>query len=72
MTNKTSRGLALAALALCGGCSSFVFEPAANWWTEGGRLCAANREDLNWTRDAPLSCAQALADTPPETNKRES
>jgi hypothetical protein len=56
------KALALLSLAVCGGCSSFVFEPTPNWWTEGGRACAAGREDLNWPRAAPRSCASAFAD----------
>jgi hypothetical protein len=57
------KALALLGVALCGGCTSFAFEPTPNWWTEGGRACAANREDLNWPRAAPLSCSSAFADT---------
>ena len=62
--NKRRTGLALAALTLCGACSTPLFEPTPNWWIQGGRLCAADREDLNWTRAAPRSCAQALSDAP--------
>ena len=53
--------LALAALSLCG-CATPLFEPTPHWWAEGGRLCAADREDLNWTRAAPRTCPQARAD----------
>jgi hypothetical protein len=54
--------LALAALSLCGACATPLFEPPPHWWAEGGRLCAADREDLNWTRAAPRACRQAQAD----------
>jgi hypothetical protein len=65
--NRTWRSLALAALALCAGCSSLRYEPAANWWSEGGRICAASREAAyhDWDRAAPRSCMQALADDEP-------
>lgn len=68
--NMARGGLALLLLA-CGGCSSFRFEPTANWWREGGRLCAANRDPLvyDWERAAPRSCAQALADTPGQAKR---
>jgi len=54
-------------LTLVSGCSSFRFEPTANWWRDGGRLCAASREPLNieFDRAAPRSCANALADSDP-------
>ncbi|MGD9981135.1 MAG: hypothetical protein AB7H66_08660 [Hyphomonadaceae bacterium] len=59
---KTCKALAFAALALCAGCSSFRFEPTANWLRDGGRLCAANRDTfgLDYRPAAPASCAQAL------------
>jgi hypothetical protein len=60
---KGRTGLALVALTLCGGCSSLWFEPTPNWWSEGGRLCAANRDTLHdWDRPAPHACAQTLAE----------
>lgn len=66
MTKKT---LAIAALALSGGCSSFDFEPTSNWWAEGGRLCAVNREDINWTREAPRSCLTENVDMSAEVGR---
>ena len=42
--NKTLTVLALLALAPCGGCAGIAFEPTANWWRDGGRICAANRD----------------------------
>ncbi|MBC7769312.1 MAG: hypothetical protein H7124_11045 [Phycisphaerales bacterium] len=64
--NKALKSLALAALLTGGGCSSFRYEPTANWLRDGGRLCAANRDPHfhDWDRAAPRPCAQALADTP--------
>ncbi len=68
----TKQALAIAAFALSGGCSSFDFEPTSNWWADGGRLCAVNREDLNWTREAPRSCASANADMSAERGRASS
>lgn len=67
MMNKTCAGLALTALVLCAGCSGRLFEPTANWWRDGGRLCAAARDTsgLEWRRAAARSCAPELADAPP-------
>lgn len=62
---KTWKLFALAALALASGCSSFRFEPTANWLRDGGRLCAQNREPASdWDRAAPRTCAQAFSDAP--------
>jgi len=60
---RCARLLALAALGFTAGCSAFRFEPTANWWTEGGRVCAASREagGLEHDRAAPRSCVQAFA-----------
>jgi len=60
------RWLALAALAFTAGCSSFRFEPTANWLRDGGRLCALDRETSfnDWDRAAPRACAQAFSDAP--------
>jgi hypothetical protein len=57
-------------LTLISGCSSFRFEPTANWWRDGGRLCAASREPFGseFYRDAPRSCANALADSDPASH----
>lgn len=62
--NRVLSSLALAALTLVSGCSSFRFEPTANWWRDGGRLCAANRDPFGgeFDRAAPRSCAPTLAD----------
>lgn len=64
--NKTFRALAFLALAPCGGCAGLAFEPTANWWRDGGRMCAASRDTsgLEWPRAAPRSCGHALAATP--------
>lgn len=75
MMNKTCASLALVAtLLFCGGCSGRLYEPPANWWREGGRLCASNRDTggLEWQRAAPSPCARSLADTrpAPETGGR--
>lgn len=61
--NKTLTVLALLALAPCGGCAGIAFEPTANWWRDGGRICAANRDPagLEGPRAAPRSCARTLA-----------
>jgi hypothetical protein len=63
--NKALTALALLALAPCGGCAGLAFEPTANWWRDGGRTCAANRDPagLEWSRAAPRSCARTLTDT---------
>ncbi len=63
---KIWKPIALAALALTGACSSFRFEPTADWLHEGGSLCAADREGphYDWDRAAPRTCAQALGETP--------
>jgi hypothetical protein len=52
---------------LCGGCSTLRYEPTANWWRDGGRLCMASRETAyaDWDRAAPRTCVQALAEAPP-------
>lgn len=53
----------LIALALLGGCSSLRFEPAANWLSAGGELCAASYEApfSEFDRAAPRSCGLAEA-----------
>lgn len=65
--SKPLAALALLAAAPLGGCAGLSFEPTANWWRDGGRLCAANRETgiQDGQRDAPRSCAQAEATPPP-------
>jgi hypothetical protein len=57
------RSVALIAFALLGGCSSLRFEPAANWLSAGGQLCAASREApfSEFDRAAPRSCTLASA-----------
>lgn len=69
--NRVLNGLALAALLLCAGCSSFRFEPTANWWRDGGRICAANREtNYDFDRAAPRSCVQAFNGAPASPERR--
>lgn len=65
--SKRSAAFALLALAPLGGCAGLGFEPTANWWRDGGRLCAANRDPAGdeWRHNAPRACAQAEAHTPP-------
>ena len=55
--------LALAALALTGACSSFRYEPTANWVRDGGRLCAQDREPVFWDSAAPRSCPQTFSES---------
>jgi hypothetical protein len=55
---------ALIALALVGGCASLRFEPAANWLSAGGRLCAAETPFSEFDRAAPRSCLLAEAAEP--------
>ena len=62
--NTSWKPLALAALILASGCSSVRFEPTANWWRDGGRLCMASPEPLAWDRAAPRPCAQAHLEKP--------
>jgi hypothetical protein len=59
-----TRALALAALTLCGACSSFRFEPTANWLRDGGRLCAADRDTfgLDYDPPSPRTCVQAFTE----------
>jgi hypothetical protein len=61
------KALALATLALAAGCSSLRYEPTANWWRDGGRLCAASRDPFGgeFDRPAPRSCGQANAGAAP-------
>ena len=59
---KTLKPLALAALALTGACSSFRYEPTANWVRDGGRLCAQDREPAFWDGAAPRACPQTFSD----------
>ena len=58
-SRQALRSIALGALALAGGCSSLRFEPAANWVSTGGQLCAASYEApfSEFDRAAPRSCA---------------
>jgi hypothetical protein len=63
---KTLKPLALAALALASGCTSFHYEPTANWARDGGRLCAQTRDPaFADDRAAPRTCAQPFSDTAP-------
>lgn len=62
---KTAKPLALVALVLASGCSSFRYEPVANWARDGGRLCAQDREPLFDDRAAPRSCPQRFSETTP-------
>jgi hypothetical protein len=58
---KTAKPLALVALVLASGCSSFRYEPVANWARDGGRLCALDRDPaFADERAAPRPCAQAF------------
>jgi hypothetical protein len=59
--------IAIFAATLVSGCSSFSFEPTANWWRDGGRLCAATRDPASedWRHAAPRTCAQAEAEAQP-------
>jgi len=65
--SKPFAALALLALPALSGCAGFNFEPTANWWREGGRICAASRDTAgqDWRHDAPRTCAQASAEAPP-------
>ncbi len=59
LMDKASRSLALAALLMCGGCSSLRFEPPANWLQSGGTLCDRDTPFGDWDRAAPRACDQA-------------
>lgn len=65
--SKRLAALALLALAPCGGCAGFSFEPTAHWWRDGGHICAESRDVAgpDWRRDAPSTCAQADTFAPP-------
>jgi hypothetical protein len=69
---KIWKVLTLAALTLCAACSSFRYEPTANWERDGGRLCALNRDVIGeWDRAAPRQCPQNFSEAvPPEAGKQ--